>query len=90
MLALSLIFLFSKLENLYGVFSRQRRHLYGVAIVARANIMSVHLSQIKHQEGVCSLEIREFCFKLLSNGTDQSFSSRGTKIIGLAMLLFIV
>ena len=52
--------------------------------------MSVHLSQIEHQEGVSSLEIREFCFQFLSSGIDQSFCSRATKIICLAMLLFIV
>ena len=36
------------------------------------------------------MQMRGFCCKLLSVGIDQSYSSRGTKIIGLAMPLFIV
>ena len=53
-------------------------------------MISVDLSRIKLQEGFNSLQIHEFCFKLLSARIDQNFSSRGTEIIGLAMLSFIV
>ena len=93
MFALSLIFLFSKLENSYHVLGCQKHHICGVAMVARAKMISVDLCRIKLKGGLSSLQIREFCFKLLSVGIDQGFSCRGTKVRGFAMqlqLLFIV
>ena len=56
-------------------------------------MISVDLCRIKLKGGFSSLQIREFCFKLLSVGVDQGFSCRGTKVRGFAMqlqLLFIV
>ena len=70
-----------------------KHHICGVAMVARAKMISVDLCRIKLKGGFSSLQIREFCFKLLSVGIDQGFSCRGTKVRGFAMqlqLLFIV